>query len=64
MNQAPAPATGATTLSGLIPPDTLSTGFAAGDTINVNGTTLTFVGTLGLLALACRQQGAAAGKKA
>ncbi|MBR0777057.1 flagellar protein [Bradyrhizobium diazoefficiens] len=43
VNQAPAPVTGATTLSGTAPPDTLSTGFAAGDTINVNGSTLTFV---------------------
>ncbi len=43
MNQAAAPATGATTLSGTNPPDTISSGFAAGDTITVNGTTLTFV---------------------
>jgi hypothetical protein len=45
MNQAtpPAPATGATSLSGTNPPDTISSGFAAGETITVNGTTLTFV---------------------
>ncbi|OAF13659.1 flagellar protein [Bradyrhizobium centrolobii] len=44
-NQAatPAPATGATALSGTNPSDSISPGFAAGDTITVNGTTLTFV---------------------
>lgn len=39
----PAPATGATMLSGTSPSDSISPGFAAGDTITVNGTTLTFV---------------------
>lgn len=45
VNQAapPAPATGATTLSGTSPSDSIAPGFAAGDTITVNGTTLTFV---------------------
>jgi hypothetical protein len=44
-NQAatPAPITGATTLSGASPSDSISPGFVAGDTITVNGTTLTFV---------------------
>ena len=43
-NQAatPAPITGATLLSGAAGTDSLTTGFAAGDTITVNGTTLTF----------------------
>jgi flagellar hook protein FlgE len=39
----PAPITAATTLSGASPSDSLTTNFAAGDTIVVNGTTLTFV---------------------
>ncbi len=39
------PATGATTLSGTNPSDSIAPGFAAGDTITVNGTTLTFVAT-------------------
>jgi len=39
----PAPITGATLLSGAAGTDSLSTNFAAGDTIIVNGTTLTFV---------------------
>ena len=38
-----APITGATALSGAAGTDSLSTGFAAGNTITVNGTTLTFV---------------------
>lgn len=44
-NQAatPAPVTGATALSGTTPSDSISPGFVAGDTITVNGTTLTFV---------------------
>ncbi|MDA9497679.1 flagellar protein [Bradyrhizobium sp. CCBAU 11357] len=44
-NQAvpPAPVTGATALSGATPSDSISPGFVAGDTITVNGTTLTFV---------------------
>ncbi|MGY8638724.1 flagellar protein [Bradyrhizobium sp. 14AA] len=44
-NQAatPAPVTGATALSGTSPSDSISPGFVAGDTITVNGTTLTFV---------------------
>ncbi|MBR0709479.1 flagellar protein [Bradyrhizobium liaoningense] len=44
-NQAapPAPVTGATALSGASPSDSISPGFVAGDTITVNGTTLTFV---------------------
>jgi flagellin-like hook-associated protein FlgL len=44
-NQAatPAPITGATALSGASPSDSISPGFVAGDSINVNGTTLTFV---------------------
>src|SRR5215468_495338 len=39
----PAPITGATLLSGAAGTDSLATNFAAGDTITVNGTTLTFV---------------------
>lgn len=44
-NQAatPVPVTGATVLSGTAPSDSISPGFAAGDTIIVNGTTLSFV---------------------
>ena len=44
-NQAavPAPITGATTLSGTAPSNSLTSGFAAGDTITVNGQTITFV---------------------
>lgn len=44
-NQAtiPAPITGATLLSGTAGTDSLGTSFAAGDTINVNGTPITFV---------------------
>jgi flagellar hook-associated protein 3 FlgL len=44
-NQAatPAPITGATLLSGAAGTDSLATGFAAGDTITVNGTPITFV---------------------
>jgi flagellar hook-associated protein 3 FlgL len=44
-NQAvpPAPITGATALSGTSGSDSLSPGFTAGDTMTVNGTTLTFV---------------------
>jgi flagellar hook-associated protein 3 FlgL len=44
-NQAatPAPVTGATLLSGMAPSNSIGTSFAAGDTITVNGTTLTFV---------------------
>jgi flagellar hook-associated protein 3 FlgL len=44
-NQAapPAPVTGATALSGASPSDSISPGFVAGDTITVNGTTLSFV---------------------
>ncbi|WP_407151545.1 flagellar protein [Bradyrhizobium sp. ORS 86] len=44
-NQAtpPAPITGATTLSGAAGTDSLATSFAAGDTITVNGTPITFV---------------------
>ncbi|WP_445216503.1 flagellar protein [Bradyrhizobium sp. Pa8] len=44
-NQAapPAPVSGATALSGASPSNSISPGFAAGDTITVNGTTLTFV---------------------
>jgi flagellar hook-associated protein 3 FlgL len=44
-NQAtpPAPITGATLLSGTSGTDSLSTGFAPGDTITVNGTPITFV---------------------
>ncbi|WP_441267899.1 flagellar protein [Bradyrhizobium sp. 215_C5_N1_1] len=46
-NQAapPAPVSGATALSGASPSNSISPGFAAGDTITVNGTTLTFVNT-------------------
>jgi hypothetical protein len=39
----PAPVTGATLLSGTAPSDSIAPGFAAGNTITVNGTTLTFV---------------------
>lgn len=44
-NQAttPAPVTGTTALSGTAPSDSISPGYAAGDTITVNGTTLSFV---------------------
>jgi flagellin-like hook-associated protein FlgL len=44
-NQAatPVPVTGATLLSGTAPSDSIAASFAAGDTITVNGTTLTFV---------------------
>src|SRR5581483_1586494 len=44
-NQAvpPAPITGATALSGAAGTDSLSSGFAPGDTLTVNGTTITFV---------------------
>jgi len=44
-NQAatPAPVTGATLLSGTAPSNSIGTSFAAGDTITVNGSTLTFV---------------------
>ena len=44
-NQAttPAPVTGATALSGAAGSDSLAAGFAAGDTITVNGTPITFV---------------------
>jgi flagellar hook-associated protein 3 FlgL len=44
-NQAtpPAPITGATALSGAAGTDSLSSGFAPGDTITVNGTPITFV---------------------
>jgi flagellar hook-associated protein 3 FlgL len=44
-NQAatPVPVTGATLLSGTAPSNSIGTSFAAGDTITVNGTTLTFV---------------------
>jgi flagellar hook-associated protein 3 FlgL len=44
-NQAspPAPITGATALSGTAPSDSLSSSFAAGDTITVNGQAITFV---------------------
>lgn len=38
-----APVTGATALSGASPSDSISPGFVAGDSITVNGTTLTFV---------------------
>ncbi len=41
----PAPITAATTLSGAPSTDSLQTNFAAGDTIVVDGTTLTFVNT-------------------
>ena len=39
----PAPITAATTLSGASPSDSLTTNFTAGDTIVVDGTTITFV---------------------
>jgi flagellar hook-associated protein 3 FlgL len=39
----PAPITGATLLNGAAPTDSLATNFAAGDTITVNGTPITFV---------------------
>src|SRR6266849_8322971 len=44
-NQAatPVPITAATTLSGASPSNSLSAGFAVGDTITVDGTTLTFI---------------------
>src|SRR3954470_14776027 len=44
-NQAatPAPVTGATALSGTAPSDSISPGFAVGNTITVNGTTISFV---------------------
>jgi len=42
-NKAAAPVTGVTQLSGLAGSDSLSTDFAAGDTITVNGTPITFV---------------------
>ncbi|WP_409188067.1 flagellar protein [Bradyrhizobium sp. RDM4] len=38
-----APISGATALSGTAPSDSISPGFSAGDTITVNGTTLSFV---------------------
>jgi flagellar hook-associated protein 3 FlgL len=41
----PAPITGATLLSGVAGTDSLSTNFAAGDTITVNGKAITFVGS-------------------
>lgn len=41
----PAPITGATLLSGAAGTDSLGANFAAGDTITVNGTTLSFVGS-------------------
>jgi flagellar hook protein FlgE len=45
LNQAatPAPITSATLLSGTAPSNSLSTSFVPGDTISVNGTTLTFI---------------------
>ena len=42
-NKLASPITGATTLSGLAGTDSISTNFAAGDTITVNGTPITFV---------------------
>jgi flagellar hook protein FlgE len=47
LNQAatPAPITAATTLSGAAPSNSLTTGFAAGNTMVVDGVTLTFVNT-------------------
>ncbi|MCA6099110.1 MULTISPECIES: flagellar protein [Bradyrhizobium] len=42
-NTPPAPISGATALSGATGTDSLSTSFAAGDTITVNGTPITFV---------------------
>jgi flagellar hook protein FlgE len=44
-NQQAAPITGATTLAGTAGTDTLTTAFAAGDTITVNGKTITFSAT-------------------
>ena len=46
-NQAatPAPITGATLLSGAVGTDSLPAGFGVGDTITVNGTPITFVGS-------------------
>jgi hypothetical protein len=41
----PAPITSATLLSGTAPSDSLTSGFANGDSINVNGTTITFSGS-------------------
>ncbi len=43
MAATPAPITAATTLSGASPSDSLTTNFTAGDTIVVDGTTITFV---------------------
>lgn len=42
-NKLAAPITGATALSGLAASDSITTNFAAGDTITVNGTPITFV---------------------
>lgn len=42
-NAVPAPITGATLLSGAAATDSLATDFAAGDTITINGTPITFV---------------------
>ncbi|WP_316207221.1 flagellar protein [Bradyrhizobium sp. SZCCHNR3118] len=42
-NKAAAPITGATLLSGAAATDSIATNFVSGDTITVNGTTLTFV---------------------
>lgn len=42
-NQVPAPNTGATLLSGAAGTDSLAASFAAGDTITINGTPITFV---------------------
>lgn len=44
-NKAAVPITGVTLLSGAAATDSLTTNFAAGDTITVNGQTLTFVGS-------------------
>jgi hypothetical protein len=44
-NKAAVPITGATLLSGAAATDSLTTNFAVGDTITVNGQTLTFVGS-------------------
>ena len=44
-NQQAAPITGTTTLAGTAGTDTLTTAFAAGDTITVNGKTITFSAT-------------------
>lgn len=41
----PAPITGATALSGTVGTDSLNAGFGVGDTITVNGTPITFVGS-------------------